>query len=165
MINETEQKVYNILDSLNIEYKRYEHQPVYTIEDASKLNINIPGTLCKNLFLRNNKGNTHYLVIIEDSKRVNLKSLSEQINSSSLSFASEERLDKYLGLKPGSVSPFGLINDINKEVIVLIDKDVAASDIVSFHPNVNTCTIGLSYSDFEKFVNWHENKLYTIYVN
>lgn len=165
MINETEQKVYNILDSLDIEYERYEHQPVYTIEDVDKLDVSIPGILCKNLFLRNSKGNTHYLVIIEDSKRVNLKLLSQQINSTSLSFASEERLDKYLGLKPGSVSPFGLINDINKEVIVLIDKDVTSSDIVSFHPNVNTCTIGLSYSDFEKFINWHENKLYAIDVN
>lgn len=159
MINEHEQKVYDILKLLDINYKRYEHKPVYTVEEANELDICISGQHCKNLFLRNRKGDIHYLVILDDTKKVDLKSLSKQIGSSNLSFASEERLDKYLGLKPGSVTPFGIINDIESEVTVLVDKDLVKADIVNFHPNVNTATIGVSYKDLEKFIKWHKNKV------
>lgn len=162
MINETEQKLYDTLNLLAIKYIRYEHAPVYTIEEANNLDIFISGKQCKNLFLRNRKGDVHYLVILDEAKRVDLKSLSKQIGTTSLSFASEERLHKYLGLKLGSVSPFGLINDIEREVIVLIDRDLIGSSIINFHPNVNTATISISYLDFEKFIKWHENKIYYI---
>lgn len=162
MINETEQKLYDTLNLLAIKYIRYEHAPVYTIEEANKLDISIPGQQCKNLFLRNRKGNAHYLVILDETKHVDLKLLSKQMETTSLSFASEERLYKYLGLKSGSVSPFGLINDIDREVIVLIDKDLIGADIINFHPNVNTATISVSYIDFERFIKWHENKFYYI---
>lgn len=164
MINETEQKVYDILNLLEIKYIRYEHNPVYTIEDASKLDIHIPGQLCKNLFLRNTKGNVHYLVILDETKQLDLKFLAKQIGSTNLSFASHKRLYKFLGLTPGSVSPFGLINDIEREVIVLIDKDLINSNIINFHPNVNTATICISYIDFEKFIKWHENEFYYIAI-
>lgn len=159
MINVQEQKVYDILNLLNIKYIRYEHKPVYTVEEANELDILISGQHCKNLFLRNRKGDVHYLVIIDDTKKVDLKSLSKQIGSSSLSFASEERLTKYLGLKPGAVTPFGIINDIERIVAVLIDKDLVKADIVNFHPNVNTATIGVSFKDLEKFIKWHENEI------
>lgn len=159
MINVQEQKIYEILNLLNIKYMRYEHKPVYTVEEANELDISISGQHCKNLFLRNRKGDIHYLVILDDTKKVDLKSLSKQIGSSSLSFASEERLTKYLGLKPGAVTPFGIINDIEREVTVLVDKDLVKADIVNFHPNVNTATIGVSYEDLEKFIVWHENKI------
>lgn len=89
MINEDEQKLYDILKRLGIEYNRYEHEPIYTIEEASQLDICIPGQHCKNLFLRNRKGNIHYLVILDEAKQVDLKFLSQQIASTSLSFASE----------------------------------------------------------------------------
>ncbi|NLK64828.1 MAG: prolyl-tRNA synthetase associated domain-containing protein [Tissierellia bacterium] len=158
MINSDEQKLYDILNKLAIKYVRYEHEPVYTVEEADNLDIDIPGQHCKNLFLRNKKGNIHYLVIACSKKHIDLKLLSKQIASSGLSFASEERLNKYLGLKAGAVSPFGLINDMERQVIVLIDKDLTDKDTVNFHPNVNTATIGLSYADLEKFIKWHGNK-------
>lgn len=162
MINLDEQKLYDILNLLEIKYIRYEHNPIYTIEEANKLNVNISGQQCKNLFLRNRKGDVHYLVVLDETKQVDLKLLSKQIESTSLSFSSEESLYKYLGLKPGSVSPFGIINDIEKNVIVLIDKDLVSASVISFHPNVNTATISVSYTDFEKFIKWHENKFYYI---
>ncbi|MCM8710325.1 prolyl-tRNA synthetase associated domain-containing protein [Clostridium sp. SYSU_GA19001] len=162
-MTEIEQRLYNTLDLLEIEYIRYEHKAVYTIEEANQLDINIPGQQCKNLFLRNRKGDTHYLVILHEEKQADLKLLSHQIGSTSLSFASEERLFKYLGLKPGSVTPFGLINDSNKEVIVLIDKELVGAEKLNFHPNVNTATISVSYKDFEKFIEWNGNKIN--YVN
>lgn len=157
-MNTNEQKLYDILNFLEIKYIKYEHKPLYTCEDAKELDMNITGQHCKNLFLRNRKGDVHYLVILDESKTIDLKALSKQIESSSLSFASEERLFKYLQLKPGSVTPFGLINDIEREVIVLIDKDIVNKSPINFHPNVNSATLGISYDDFEKFIKWHNNK-------
>jgi Ala-tRNA(Pro) deacylase len=158
MINPEEQKLYDILNRLEIKYIRHKHKPVYTVEEADNLDIDIPGQHCKNLFLRNKKGNIHYLVIAGSKKQIDLKALSKQIGSSGLSFASEERLNKHLGIKSGAVSPFGLINDIEKKVIVLIDNALIDKSLVNFHPNVNTATIGVSYADLEKFIRWHENK-------
>ena len=163
MIRAAEQELYNILEQLKIKYKRYEHKPVYTVEEADNLDIDIPGQHCKNLFLRNKKGNIHYLVIADSQKHIDLKLLSKEIGSSGLSFASEERLQKYLGLEAGSVSPFGLINDTERKVIVLIDRKLTDKSIVNFHPNVNTATISVSYDDLEKFIRWHENKF--IYID
>ena len=120
---------------------------------------NVSGAHCKNLFLRNKKGDKHYLVICEESKKVDLKELSERLELERLSFASEERLDKYLGLKPGSVSPFGIINDSRREVEVLVDKELADWDKVNFHPNVNTATLTISFKDFEKFINCIGNRV------
>jgi Ala-tRNA(Pro) deacylase len=165
MNSTNEQRVYDALDLLGIEYTKYEHEAVFTIEEASQLNISIPGQLCKNLFLRNVKGDVHYLVVLDEAKQANLKLLAEQIGSTKLSFASEERLNKYLGLKPGSVSPYGLINDTEKKVIVLLDRDLASMNYISFHPNVNTATVCTTYGDFEKFLKSQGNKFYYIDVN
>lgn len=161
MIDKEEEKLYELLDSLGIKYVRYEHKPVYTVEEADNLDIDIPGQHCKNLFLRNKKGNIHYLVLADSKKYIDLKALSKEIGSSGLSFASEERLKKYLGLKTGAVSPFGLINDVEKQVIVLIDKGLTDKDLVNFHPNVNTATIGLSYRDLKNSSNGTETNTFT----
>ncbi|MDT8719056.1 prolyl-tRNA synthetase associated domain-containing protein [Clostridium sp. 19966] len=158
MVTENEQKLYDILASLGIVYQRYEHPPLFTVEDAEKFDIDIPGQHCKNLFLKNRKGDIHYLVVVDDQKRVDLKLLAKQIGSSSLSFASEERLLKYLGVTPGSVTPYAIINDEEKSVIVLVDSDLANASIVNFHPTINTATIGVSYENFEKFLKWHGNE-------
>lgn len=94
LINENEQKVYEVLQKLEIKYVKYEHEALYTVEEAKKLGICMPGQQCKNLFLRNRKGDVHYLVILDEEKQADLKSLAKQIESSNLSFASEERLFK-----------------------------------------------------------------------
>lgn len=161
MIAQEEKRVLDTLEELNIPYARMEHVPVYTIEEFEKIG-NMPKSVCKNLFVRNQKGDRHYLIILENSKKADLGRLADQIGSGKLSFASEKRLAKYLGLKPGSVSPFGLINDSGKEVMVVVDKDLESMGEVSFHPNINTATLTVSYKDFVKYLDWCKNKV--VYV-
>jgi Ala-tRNA(Pro) deacylase len=152
-------RVYEVLEGLGIAFRRYEHPPVFTVDQAEKHWQGIPGAHCKNLFLRNKKGNRHYLVIAETSKPIDLRRLNEQLNEDRLSFGSPERLMRLLGLEPGSVSPFGLVNDAAKEVRVVIDRDLKKHPLVNFHPNVNTATVGLGFADFEKFLAWAGNSV------
>ncbi len=151
--------IYEILEQLGIQYIRHEHPAVYTCEEADKYYKNIPGGKSKNLFLRNKKGNQYYLLIVEGSKKVDLKKLSDLVSESKLGFASPERMMKYLGLTSGAVSPFGLINDTEKRVIVVIDKNLWKYDRLHFHPNVNTATLELSRDDFQKFLDWRGNEV------
>jgi len=158
MIQKEEQKVYDTLNSLKIKYARYEHKPIYTVKEGKKLDISIPGKKCKNLFLKNGNGNINYIVILDEDKSINLKFLAKEIGSTRLSFASEEKLFEKLKLTSGSVTPFGILNDVNREVVVLIDSELINEKILNFHPNINTVTIGLSYIDFEKFIRWNTNE-------
>jgi len=151
-ITEAEIKLYAVLDGLNIKYKRHEHPPVFTVAEASQYWQELPGTHCKNLFLRNKKGSRHYLVILEQRKKASIKDLAHFLGEDRLSFASAERLQQYLGLTPGAVSPFGLINDRLQEVRVVIDEELAQASRIYFHPNVNTASIGLDFSDFQRFL-------------
>ena len=127
------QKVYDALDKLNIKYEVVEHEPVYTMEDMDRLGL-------------------HFLVTCEESKKVDLKALGRQLGGGNLSFASEERLEKYLGLKQGSVSPFGLMNDTDHQVEFFIDKDLSRCKSLGIHPLENTATVFLSYKDLDKFL-------------
>ena len=162
MYQENEKKLYALLQELGIVYERHEHPPVYTVEEAKEYWSDIDGAHAKNLFLRNNKGNRHYLIVLEDSKSADLSGLAEKLASGKLSFASERRLQENLGLESGAVSPFGLINDQNKSVTVVIDRDLTRQDKVNFHPNVNTATVTLSYHDFEKFLKHCGNEVVLI---
>lgn len=147
-----EQRVYETLSRLQISWERYEHPPVFTVEQAEEYWKPIAATHCKNLFLRNQKGTTHYLVVLEHTKRADLKALATKIGDDRLSFASPERLQKHLGLTPGAVSPFGLVHPGAREVRVILDADLKTATTVAFHPNVNTATITLSRADFETFL-------------
>src|SRR3981081_1337022 len=114
-----EQLVQSRLQELGISYTRHEHPPVATVEEASAHWADIDATHCKNLFLRNQKGTRHYLVVLAASKKADLRAVAEQIGAGKLSFASPERLMTHLGVTPGSVSPFGLINDREHAVRVV----------------------------------------------
>lgn len=151
-MTEAERAVYARLEALGISWTRYEHPPVFTVEEAQQHWASIPATHCKNLFVRNKKGTTHYLVVLEQSKRPELTNLATRIGEDRLSFASAERLKTYLGLSPGAVSPFGLIHDGARAVRVIIDADLREALRVAFHPNTNTATIVLSGADFERFL-------------
>lgn len=146
-------EVIQYLDNLNITYTLHHHPPVYTVAEAEKFWKNIPGAHCKNLFLRNKKGNRHYLVIALSQRRVDLKKLTRRLGEDRLSFASPKRLQRFLGLSPGAVSPFGLLHDQAHEVRVVVDEGLKEAEYLSFHPNVNTATLTLTRSDFEKFLN------------
>jgi Ala-tRNA(Pro) deacylase len=147
-----EEAVYARLASLGIAYARYEHPPVATVDEAVQHWHGIDATHCKNLFLRNQRGDRHYLVILVHSKRADLRAVATQIGDGKLSFASPERLRAHLGVSPGSVSPFGLINDRHHHVRVYLDRDLKSASRVSFHPNINTRTLTLSFADFERFL-------------
>jgi Ala-tRNA(Pro) deacylase len=154
-----EQKVYEILGKLDIPYIKHEHPPVYTVEEAERHWENITGAHCKNLFLRNKKGKNHYLVIAKSEKRVDLFALTQHLGEDRLSFASSERMMRYLGLEPGAVSPFGLINDRENAVVVVIDQDLKKVTHVNFHPNVNTATLGITFTDFQRFLSHCGNSI------
>ena len=147
-----EAAVYDALGALGIEYQRFEHPPVFTVEEAERYWADIPATHCKNLFLRNAKGTRHYLVVLEHSKKADLKLLAAKIGDDRLSFASPDRLLRVLGLTPGSVSPKGLIHPGATDVIVVLDAGLASAERLGFHPNVNTATITVAAADFLRFL-------------
>ena len=151
-VAEVERKVLETLEKLGIAYGRHEHPPVATVEEAEKYWGPIKGTHCKNLFLRNKRGNRHYLVIAAVDKAVDLKRLNAILGEDRLSFASPERLKRWLGLEPGAVSPFGLVNDATRQVDVICDEALKSSAGLGFHPNVNTATLEIAFADFEKYL-------------
>ena len=146
------QRIYDELNKMGIKYEAVEHEPVHTMEDMDRLGLPEKGTLCKNLFLRDSKGKLHFLVTADENAKVDLKALARQLGTSSLSFASEERLEKYLKLKQGSVTPFGLINDTDKAVEFFIDRNLSKCKSLGIHPCDNTATVFLSYKDLDKFL-------------
>lgn len=159
-----QQAVLNVLDQLSVPYKVLEHPPVYTVEEAQQYWAQLPGTHCKNLFLRDQKGKNYFLVILEESKSLNMQAFCEKHQLGKLSFASAERLMNVMGLEAGSVSPFGLISPNAKTVQVLLDADLASAETLNFHPNVNTATLSLAKEDFFKFLKWCGNPLRQVTV-
>ncbi len=149
--------MYATLNALGISYETFSHPPVFTSEEADVHWALIQGTRVKNLFLRNKKGDRHYLVILEISKQADLKRLVQIIGDDRLSFGSPERLMATLGLTPGSVSPFGLIHDSKHAVRVIIDDDLRRAERLIFHPNINTASVTISVGDLEKFLATTEN--------
>lgn len=148
------EKVLEVLDSLGIEYKLITHPAVHTIEDMDKLGIFNDGLVCKNLFLRNANGKIHYVVSMLKDKHPDIQGeLKPQLGSSRLSFGSDERLMKHLGLHPGEVSPFGIINDENHEVQVVLDSELKRVDgLIGFHPNDCTAFVWLTFEDLMKYI-------------
>lgn len=125
---------------------------MYTIDEMKELDFPPQATIAKNLFLRNGNGKEHYLLIVEEDQDVDLKKVKELIGSSRLSFASEERLQKYLGLAKGAVSPFGLLNDTQNAVKVYIDSHLKQADTIGLHPNDNTATVFITFEQLLQFI-------------
>ena len=147
--------VLDVLDSLGIKWERYDHPAVFTVEEAVEQWKIVDAAHCKNLFLRNKKGNHHYLVVAGHTKQVDLRRIAEVVGDDRLSFGSPDRLARVMGLTPGSVSPFGLINDRAHAVrTVVIDSDLRDTERVAFHPNTNTATVTVAAADFERFLAW-----------
>jgi Ala-tRNA(Pro) deacylase len=149
--------LYDLLEKLSINFKYHEHPPVNTIEDAVVHWKDFNSGKCKNIFLRNHKGNRHYLVILEHLRLLDIHDLEKRLKQGKLTFASDHRLKKYLGVEPGSVSPFGLINDKEHHVHLFIDEKLNESDRLAFHPNVNSASLVISKSDFLKFLDYTGN--------
>jgi len=152
-----QKELYELLEKLSIQYEYHEHPPLATIEEAKIHWKDYNSGKCKNIFFRNHKGDRHYLVILEHLHQLNIRDLEQRLRQGKLTFASDQRLKKYLGLEPGSVSPFGLINDTEKHVHLFIDEKLKSYEQLAFHPNVNTATIIISNVDFQQFLKFSGN--------
>ena len=154
--------VIHALEEQGVAYQLTAHPAVFTMEDLVQAGVTAEGPVCKNLFLRDAKGKKHYLVVCSMETQVDLKKIAEKLRSTKLSFASAERLQKYLGLTPGSVSPLAVLNDTEHAVTVAFDKSLAGLDKLGVHPNDNTATVWLAYEDLERFVKDAGNPVMTI---
>jgi len=160
-----QKELYELLETLSIQFEYHEHPPLATIEDAKIHWKDYNSGRCKNIFLRNHKGDKHYLVILEHLRQLNIHDLEKRLKQGKLTFASDQRLMKYLGVEPGSVSPFGLINDTGHQVHLFIDEKLNEADRLAFHPNINTASLVFSKNDLIKFLNhcgnsWEFIRLY-----
>lgn len=144
--------VLELLNQWKIPYQKFEHEAFFTCEDGKAFTAAHQGGHAKNLFLRNKNGSQHYLLIVPQDKKVDLIATAKLLNESKLSFASSERLFKYLELLPGSVSPFGLINDVTHHVKVLLDAELWQQSPLYFHPNRNTATVAISTSSCQDYL-------------
>ena len=150
---------YERFEKLGIKYERVDHPAVYTMEDMDSLGIFNKGVVGKNLFLRDNKGHRHFLIFVFGDKHVDLEKVQNELGIKHVSFGSAERLDKYLGLTKGSVSPLGAINDVNASVEFIIDNEFKNFPCVGVHPNQNTSTVWLSFKDLVKVIEENGNKI------
>ena len=135
-----------------ITFERFDHPAVFTCEESERLEMEIPGARTKNLFLRDDKGKRHFLVSIPHEKKLDLKAFGAMVGAKSIGFASPERLKKYLGVDPGSVTILGLVNDHEKEVEVWIDEDLWRAEKIGCHPLVNTATLVIPHEGLETFL-------------
>lgn len=160
---EPKQKVFDLLDRYQIRYEIIEHPAAYTIEDLDALEeFRDNPWVAKNLFLRDEKGRRHFLVMIDKHKMADIRSIRAQLGSTHLSFASEERLMKYLKLTKGSVTPMGIMNDEKHEVELVFDRDLVGREKIGVHPNDNTATVMLSYQDLYNIIRTHGNTIHII---
>lgn len=151
--------LYEILKDLNIQYEEIEHDAVYTVEEANRIESMIEGIGCKNLFLTDK--NKYFLYVLKDDKRADLKELAKYLNVLRLSFGNEDKLMELLGLTKGSVTPLGIINDKNSEVTIILDKDLVGCKLLC-HPNTNTKTMNIEYDDLIRLIEYTKHK-YIIY--
>ena len=145
-----EMRVYDLLDSLGVEYERIDHEPAMTMEICEQIDASLGALICKNLFLCNRQQTDFYLLMMPADKPFKTKDISAQIGSSRLSFATAEHMEKYLDITPGSVSVMGLMNDKEGAVRLLIDEDVLIADYFGCHPCVNTSSLKISVADLKE---------------
>ena len=144
--------IYKFLADHNIVYERHDHPPVFTTAEANRLVPPLPAAKTKNLFLRDRKGQRHFLVVVGYEKVVDLKALTSLLGVKKLGFASPQRLRKYLGLDPGAVSILGVVNDLDRAVEVIVDQKLWKAKSLRCHPLVNTSTLVISRDDIERLL-------------
>ncbi len=167
------QQALDYLIKNNIQFQLYEHQAVFTCEEAEVHCKHVPGLAVKNLLLKSDKQGTglpfpfdgknpikrqFFLVVLPAHKKLDMNQIKKVLEVKKLRFASAEDLMRLMKLEPGSVTPIGLINDKNKEIELILDNNVKDADMVNFHPNVNTASVSLSKKEFEKFLNSLDRK-------
>ncbi len=147
----TPEDLFARFDELGIRVTTHHHRPVFTVEESRFLRGELPGGHCKTLFLRTKKGE-HWLVVADEERSVNIKALSDALGVGRFSFASAARLMDRLGVTPGSVTPFALINDRPPSIDVVLDQGMLAHDVLNYHPLVNHMTTAIARDDLLRFV-------------
>lgn len=142
-----EQRVYELLDRLHIEYERIDHEAAMTMEACAEVDKMLDACICKNLMLCNRQCTDFYLLLIPGWKHFKTKQLSAQIGSSRLSFADGQYMEQFLDITPGSLSLLGLMNDKDNRVKLLIDEDILKDEYIGMHPCINTSSLKLKMSD------------------
>lgn len=145
------QDLFALFEKIGIQTTTHDHPPVFTVEEAQQVHGDIAGGHCKNLFCKDEKGVLWLIVALEKS-RINLKTAPDKIGSRRLSFGKPELLMEVLGLEPGSVTPFGLINDKALRVKVILDEAMMKHDILNYHPLLNNATTSIACGDLLKFI-------------
>ena len=142
--------LFKVLELLEIPYDLHRHEPIFTVEEGLHLKAKIPGTHCRNLFLKDKKEKM-FLITAANETKIDLKALPEQLDCARLSFASKERLMEHLGIYPGAVTPFAAINDTGHNVTIILDQTMMDAEIMCVHPLDNAMTICLNPTDLLKF--------------
>ena len=143
---------FKFLTTHKIDYTRYDHPAVFTVEESNRLVPSLPAAKTKNLFLRDDKGKRHFLILVRSHKQVDLKGLKRLLGVKRISFGSPARLNKYLGIEPGAVSLLAIYNDREHAVEVVMDSDLWESDTFQFHPLVNTSTLVITKANIIRFL-------------
>ena len=157
----TKQDIIELLDSKKIKYEIAEHKPVYTIDEMLECNLPHPDLIAKNLFVRDDKKRKYYLITCLEDKKVNLKEFRKANDTRPLTFASEDELMDKMGLYRGAVTPFGVLNNDDKDVVVYIDKDYE-NKLMGIHPCDNTATVYIKTRDISKLIKDHGNELHFV---
>ncbi len=160
----TKTDLFELLRANNIDFQIHDHDPLFTVEDSENFRGEIKGSHSKNLFLKNKKNN-FFLFSCDEKAQVNLKQFSKSIGAKNLSFANEKYLENFLGIKPGSVSPFALLNDSENVVKFYLDEKLFKSSLINFHPLINTTTITVKTSEFINFIIENNKKIHIFSLN
>jgi len=150
-MRKTREQLFNRLGELGIETSTIEHDAVYTVEEAKAARGQLAGAHCKNLFLKDKKG-AIWLIVCREDRPVDMKELRHKIGSNHLSFGKPELLMDILGIEPGSVTPFALINDSEAQVNVILDADMMTDTVLNYHPLVNNATTSIKPDDLLSFI-------------
>ncbi len=151
-----EQELFNLFKLIDISFKTYRHEALYTVEDSQKFRGDIPGTHCKTLFLKDKK-NRFWLVVVSEDCMINLNSLAKKIEAGRLSFCSSDIMIKILNVEPGSVTPFAIISDDARDVNIILDKKMLESNKLNYHPLHNQATTTINSNDLIKFISHFGN--------
>lgn len=153
------QEVYEFLQAKGVTYEVTEHKAVYNMDELAEVELPYPEADAKNLFVRDDKKSSYYLITVRGGKRVDLQEFRKAYGTRRLSFASAEDLARLLGLFPGSVTPLGLLNNAEKNVKLFLDSDFADDDLIGVHPNENTATVWLKAGDLVRLIREHGNEV------
>lgn len=145
------QDLLGVLQTLDIEVKLYEHEPIFTVAEGEHLKADMPGVHVRNLFLRDKK-KKNFLIVAANETEIDLKKLSDLIGAARFSFGSDERLFEHLGIRPGAVNPFTVINDPDNQVTLYLDATMMDADLINVHPMDNAKTVGIAPKDLIRFL-------------